>query len=184
MAAIRPHWHWSVAQVSTADNGSTFEVFDGYWGDKPGFARLELVVLPDSRSRMAALRAGEIDIIGGDYFAPITANEAATLKEPGMGVEISSGIAMLLGFNPDRNVTLADKRVRRAISLGFDRAAIASVLYQGLSQPAGSMFPPSVPLAGTQFPADVYDAEAARPVGRRRLDGRRHPAEGWQAAVV
>ncbi|MES2433146.1 MAG: ABC transporter substrate-binding protein [Pseudomonadota bacterium] len=149
-------------QVSADDTLSAFEQFDGYWGDKPGFARLELVVLPDSRGRMAALRAGEIDITGGDFLAPITANEAATLKEAGLGVEISSGIAMLLGFNPDRNVALADKRVRKAISIGFDRAAIATVLYQGLSQPAGSIFPPSVPLAGTQFPANVYAPDEAR----------------------
>ncbi len=100
--------------------------------------------------------------------------------EAGVGVEIGSGTAMLLGFNPDRSAALADKRVRKAISLGFDRAAIAQVLYQGLATPAGSMFPPSVPLAGTQFPADAYDPDAARALleaagwvgeGTRQKDG-------------
>jgi nickel transport system substrate-binding protein len=149
-------------QLSADNEGSSFEAFAGYWGDKPAFAKLDLKVLPDSRGRMAALRAGEIDVTGGDYLAPITATEAMTLKEAGIAVDISSGIAMLLAFNPDRNPALADKRVRKAISLGFDRTAIADVLYKGLATPAGSMFPPSVPYSGTQFPADALDPAAAK----------------------
>lgn len=148
---------------SAADNSSsTFQRFDDYWGDKPQFETLELKVLPDSRSRMAALRAGEIDVTGGDFFAAITANEAKTLMDAGFNVEVSSGIAMLMGFNSDRAPALADSRVRKAISIGFDRKAIAQVLYKGLAEPAGSMFPPSVPLSGKQFPVDERDVEAAR----------------------
>ncbi len=149
-------------QVAASDSGSDFERFDGYWGEKPAFKRLELKVLPDSRGRMAALRAGEIDVTGGDFFAAITAPEAETLKNAGMVVEVSSGIAMLLGFNPDRAPALADKKVRKAISIGFDRGAIAKVLYRGLAEPAGSMFPPSVPLSGRQFPVDARDVAAAK----------------------
>lgn len=149
-------------EIGASNSGSEFERFDGYWGEKPEFARLELKVLPDSRSRMAALRAGEIDITGGDFFAPIKASEAKTMMDAGVAVEVSSGIAMLLGFNPDRAPALADARVRKAISLGFDRAAIARVLYNDFATPAGSMFPPSVPYSGTQFPPDVRDPEAAK----------------------
>jgi nickel transport system substrate-binding protein len=149
-------------QVSADNAGSSFEAFDGYWGEKPKFQKLELKVLPDSRSRMAALRAGEIDVTGGDFFAPITAPEAKTLMDAGIKVDVSSGIAMLMAFNPDRAPALADKKVRKAISLGFDRNAIAQVLYKGLAVPAGSMFPPSVPLSGKQFPADVRDVAAAK----------------------
>jgi nickel transport system substrate-binding protein len=150
------------AQVRADNAGSAFEAFDRYWGEKPKFQNLELKVLPDSRSRMAALRAGEIDVTGGDFFAPITAPEAKALMDAGIKVDISSGIAMLMGFNPDRAPALADQKVRKAISIGFDRKAIAEVLYKGFAEPAGSMFPPSVPLSGKQFPVDVRDVAAAR----------------------
>ena len=54
-------------QISADNAASTFEVFDGYWGEKPKFQKLELKVLPDSRSRMAALRAG--DPLGGHLMS-------------------------------------------------------------------------------------------------------------------
>jgi nickel transport system substrate-binding protein len=149
-------------QVAASDSGSDFERFDGYWGEKPAFKRIELKVLPDSRGRMAAIRAGEIDVTGGDFFAALTAPEAETLKNAGIAIKVTSGIAMHLGFNPDRAPALADKRVRKAISIGFDRGAIAKVLYRGLAEPAGSMFPPSVPLSGRQFPPDMHDVSAAK----------------------
>ena len=149
-------------QVAASNSASDFERFEEYWGDKPQFQRLELKVLPDSRGRMAALRAGDVDVIGGDFLAPIRATEAKTLMDAGFDVEVSWGITMLIGFNPDRAPALADADVRRAISLGFDRAAIAQVIYQGLAEPAGSFFPEGVPFAGTRFPVDARDPDAAR----------------------
>ncbi len=149
-------------QVSSNNSESVFERFDDYWGEKPTFKRLELKVLPDSRSRMAAIRAGEIDVTGGDFFAPINATEAKTLKAAGIKVEVTSGISMLMGFNPDRMPALKDANVRKAISMGFDRSAISKVLYHGFATPAGSMFPPSVPLSGTQFPVDKRNVVQAK----------------------
>lgn len=150
-------------QDSATNEGSSFRRFDGYWGEKPTFERLELKVLPDSRSRMAALRAGEIDLTGGDFLAPLTANEAMTLKNAGIEVTVETGTTtIVLGFNPDRNAALKDARVRKAINIGFDRAAIAQVLYQGLAQPAGNLFSATVPMAGKRVDVAARDAEAAK----------------------
>ncbi len=150
-------------QDSATNEGSSFRRFDGYWGDKPSFERLELKVLPDSRSRMAALRAGEIDLTGGDFLAPLTANEATTLKKAGIEVSVETGTTtIVLGFNPDRNAALKDARVRKAINIGFDRAAIAQVLYQGLAQPAGNLFAPTVPMAGKPVDVPKRDVAAAK----------------------
>lgn len=149
-------------QVSATDVESVFEAFPGYWGDKPSFNRLEMKVLPDSRSRMTALRAGEIDVIGGDFLSPVTANEAQALADAGVAVSIEPGTSIMLGFNTERTPALADARVRRAISIGFDRQAISTVLYNGYATPAGSMFPPGTPLTGEPYPAEARDADAAR----------------------
>lgn len=150
-------------QVEASDAGSAFERFDGYWGDKPGFKRLEMKVLPDSRTRMAALRAEEIDITGGDFLAPISANEAKTLKDAGVEVHIAPGTTtMILGFNPDRQPALRDPKVRQAISAGFDRAAIAAILYRGFAEPAGSLFASAVPYSGTRFDPPKRDVALAK----------------------
>lgn len=150
-------------QESSGNDGNSFRRFDNYWGEKPSFERLELKVLPDSRSRMAALRAGEIDLTGGDFLAPLTANEAMTLKNAGIDVTVETGTTtVVLGFNPDRNEALKDARVRKAINIGFDRAAIAQVLYQGLAQPAGNLYAETVPMAGKRFDVPTRDVEAAK----------------------
>jgi len=145
------------------NNGSTFTRFDGYWGEKPGFKRLEVKVLPDSRGRMAAIRAGDIDLTGGEFLAPIKATEAKTLEKAGIPVTVEMGTStIVLGFNPERNPVLQDLAVRKAINIGFDRKTIGQVLYQGLSEPAGNLFPASVPYSGTRFPIPTRDPEAAK----------------------
>lgn len=150
-------------EEKAGNDGSSFRRFDGYWGDKPSFEKLELKVLPDSRSRMAALRAGEIDLTGGDFLAPLTANEAMTLKNAGIPVTVETGTTtIVLGFNPQRNEALNDVRVRKAINVGFDRAAIAQVLYQGLAQPAGNLYAETIPMAGKRFDVPGRDVAGAK----------------------
>lgn len=151
-----------VEESANAD-GSTFTRFDDYWGDKPAFGRLEVKVLPDSRSRMAALRAGDIDIIGGDFLASIKPTEAMTLKDAGVPVVVEPGSTTIVaGFNPERNAALADIKVRQAINMGFDRQTIAQVLFKGLAQPAGNLLPESIPLSGARFPVPTRDIEGAK----------------------
>ncbi|WP_376743269.1 ABC transporter substrate-binding protein [Ensifer canadensis] len=152
---------WMEKQAT--NEGSVFERFDDYWGEKPGYQHLELKVLPDSRGRMAAIRAGDIDITGGEFLAPIKATEAVTLQAAGVPVVVEEGTSTIVaGLNPDRNPALKDLKVRQAINMGFDRQAISQVLYKGLAKPAGNIFPETVPLSGNRFPAPPRDADAAR----------------------
>ncbi len=168
-------------EESASNDGSNFTRFDGYWGEKPSFSRLEVKVLPDSRGRVAALRAGDIDIIGGDFLAPIRATEAVTLKSAGAAVIVEQGsTTVTVAFNPVRNPALGDVKVRQAINIGFDRAAIGKVLYKDLVQPAGNLFPETVPYSGKRFPVPARDVEGAKKLldeagwtgdGTRQKDG-------------
>ncbi|PTM89122.1 ABC transporter substrate-binding protein [Mycoplana dimorpha] len=152
---------WMEEQAT--NDGSEFERFDDYWGDKPGYKHLELMVLPDSRGRMAAIRAGDIDLTGGEFLAPIKATEAVTLQAAGVPVVVEQGTSTIVaGLNPDRNPALKDLKVRQAINIGFDRNAISQVLYKGLAQPAANIFPETVHLSGKRFPVPARDPEAAR----------------------
>ncbi len=149
-------------QISADDTQSVFERYDGYWGDKPSYERLEAKVVPDPRSRVAALRAGEIDLIGGFWIAALTPVEAKQLEDAGFSVMVDPGnVTLVMAFNPDRSEPLKDPLVRKAISTGIDRAAIAQALYLGYARPAGNLFSDALPLAGKQYDAPTRDAEVA-----------------------
>jgi nickel transport system substrate-binding protein len=133
-----------------------------YWGDKPSFKRIELSVVPDELSRVNALRAGDLDVIGGEWVSPLMPSRAKSLTNQfGVGVFAEAGVStVLLGFNGSRG-PLADLRVRHAINLGVDRQAIAKVLYQGYADPASNLFPPTIPDSGKRLAVPVRDPAAA-----------------------
>ncbi|MCA0275689.1 MAG: nickel ABC transporter substrate-binding protein [Proteobacteria bacterium] len=149
-------------QISADDTQSVFEHYDEYWGDKPTYERLEAKVIPDPRSRVAALRAGEIDLIGGFWIAPLTPEEGKQLEAAGFNVVIDPGnVSLVMAFNPERAEALKDQQVRKAISIGIDRAAISQALYHGYAKPAGNLFSSALPYAGIQHDAPVRDVAAA-----------------------
>lgn len=148
-------------QQSADNSGSVFTRFDGYWGDKPAFERLEMKVLPESRGRAAALRAGEIDLIGGDFIAQIKAIEAETLKGAGIPVTIEEGSGTII-FGLNRHPALKERAVRQALNIGFDREAVSRIVFRGLAKPAGSLLSEKVPMSGTRFPVPKHDPEAAK----------------------
>ena len=121
---------------------------DAYWGEKPSFARMELLVVPDELARANGLRAGDLDVIGGDWVAPLSPRRASALKADGMTVVAEPGTATtILGFSP-KSPIMQDKAVRDAIFLGVDRAAVAAVLFEGYADPTVNIFPTTVPTAG------------------------------------
>jgi len=145
---------------SSTDTTGVFVRNDDYWGTAPSLERVELRVIPDSQTRVSALRAGEVDLIGGGYLSPINAVEAAALAGDS-SVTLLTGEAdtvMLLTFNAD---SLAGERaVREAISLATDVESINDVLYGGTDNVARGFFPSSVPHSGTQRD-HVHDIERA-----------------------
>jgi nickel transport system substrate-binding protein len=150
-------------KVVVSDEARTvMERNEAYWGDKPDFSRLEFVVIPDGSSRMAALRTGEIDICGGDYVSPVTPEQALILKSSDVRVVTEEGTnTFVLGFNYNRP-KLQDPRVREAISIAVDRAAIATAIYSDFSTPTGNLLPSSVPFGGKPNPVPVRDLERAK----------------------
>lgn len=168
--------------VESSDaNGTELVRNDTYWGEKPDHDRLSIPVIPEGRSRVAAMSAGELDMIGGNFAAKITPQEAETLKKlPAITVVSDIGTdTILLAYNPTREIT-KDAAVRAAISLCLDRAAIGQVVMKGYADPTMNLFPPSVAYSGRReavLPRDIAAAkkllEAAGWVGDgiRQKDG-------------
>ena len=90
---------WIVESYSSSETVLTRN--DNYWGERPSFSRIELKVVPDELARANALRAGELDVIGGDWVAPLSPRRAKALEGEGMTIVAEPGTATtILGYSP------------------------------------------------------------------------------------
>jgi peptide/nickel transport system substrate-binding protein len=103
----------------------------GYWGSpRPYLDRLVFRVIPESSSLLNQLMAGEIDLV-----QQIQPAEARRVRDnPNLElVEIPSRNWAFAGWN-NRKELFADRRVRRALSLGINRKAAVDTVYHGFAQ--------------------------------------------------
>ncbi|HTR83368.1 MAG TPA: ABC transporter substrate-binding protein [Reyranella sp.] len=143
---------------------------DDYWGPKPAWTKVTFRALARAGQRLAALKAGDVDLIE----EPSTSDLPALRRDATLAVveavsnrvifvaldqfaEPSPGIPNTNGKNP-----LKDKRVRQALSQAIDRKALADKVMDGAAVPAGDLLP--WPAFGTRrdTQADRYDEGAAR----------------------
>jgi len=143
---------------------------DDYWGPKPAWEKVTFKPLTNAASRVAALLAGDVDLIEDPPTADlpklkkdpkITLAEAVSSRVIYIGLdqsaEPSPGIPDTRGKNP-----LKDKRVRAALSHAIDRKAIVDKVMEGIGQPAGDFLPwPAFGTSKTTQP-DRYDPAEAR----------------------
>jgi nickel transport system substrate-binding protein len=135
---------------------------ESYWGEKPFFAKIDLIVVPDELARANGLRSGELDVIGGDWVATLSPRRARALESEGMSVVAEPGTAaMHLGFSPESPL-VQDIGVRKAVFNGIDRAAIATVLFEGFADPVADVFPAIIPLSGKRHEVPTRDVAAAK----------------------
>lgn len=59
-----------------------------YWGGAPDVAEVVIKVIPDAKTRLTALRTGDIDLIGGAWTAPLLPEDAQEIEGMGGGVEL------------------------------------------------------------------------------------------------
>jgi peptide/nickel transport system substrate-binding protein len=104
-----------------------------YWGrPRPYLDRLVFRVIPELSSLTNQLMAGEIDLI--QWVPP---REAQLLRrEPDVEiVEVPSRKWGFVAWN-NRDPLFADRRVRRALTLGINRKAAIDAVFQGFAQPS------------------------------------------------
>lgn len=128
---------------------------DYYWGKRPEWDRVIYRPMSNSASRVAALLAGDVDMIEDpptDDLPRLRKDKKLHLEEtPSARVlyvaldqfnDKSPGIEGANGKNP-----LKDKRVREALSLAIDRTAIVQRVMDGAAKPAANLLP--YPMFGT-----------------------------------
>jgi peptide/nickel transport system substrate-binding protein len=147
------------------------EANESYWRKVPSVKRLVYKVVPESTTRVAMLKRGEVDIA---YLLEVP--QAQELKrDPNIKLAFSGGIAVFfLDFLDqwDPKSPWADKRVRLAASYALDRQALSEAETLGASKPAGNFIPrafdfalPLEPLPHNPTRAKQLLAEAGYPNG-------------------
>ncbi|MFI0606544.1 MAG: ABC transporter substrate-binding protein [Anaerolineae bacterium] len=99
--------------------------FADYWGAKPAWDEIHLVIIPEDSAAEVALEAGDLDFSGVDAKAAerlaskgLTTNEIKTLNYAGIFMNVT-------------HLQLKDKRVRQAIRLATDVDGIIAAAYEG-----------------------------------------------------
>lgn len=147
---------------------------DSYWGPKPAWQRVTLKQISNNSSRVAALLAGDVQIIeqvpSTDY-AKLKTNPDVTISQIVGNRIIYLAIDSFRDQSPfvtDKagavlpNNPLKDARVRRALSQAINRPAIVDRIMEGLAIPAGGLLPEGFFGADPKLKPDPFDPETAR----------------------
>ena len=140
---------------------------DNYWDRTriPAAKRLVIKYLPDPNARIAALRAGDIDVA-----ALIPRESVGTLKaDKTLKVAVSargSHELLLLNVNGSGKFDLAqDDTVRQAVALSIDRKAIVEQLWDGNAELTNAYVPPGLlGPGGTAIKGSGFDPDLAQKI--------------------
>ncbi len=136
------------------------EANESYWRKTPSVKRLVFRMIPDEATRLAALIAGEVDIvysIRGELADELRRTPGLTLKP----VNLAAPFWLSFVDQWDPKSPWHDERVRKAASLAIDRDGINQALTLGFSKLTGSIIPQSFDMYW-QPPVPVYDPVAAK----------------------
>jgi len=145
-----------------------------FHGPAPAFARVEFRPIVNAGARVAALQAGDVDmieIVPPDHFSRFRADAAryAVAESP-------SNRLIFLTLDSDREDSphirgkdgarianpLRDPRVRRALSLAINREALVSRIMQGQALAAGDLGPPGYFGTSPDMTPPPFDLDQAR----------------------
>lgn len=147
---------------------------DLYWGPRPAWAAVSVRVITNDASRVAALLAGDLDMIDAvgpayvsrlEHSAGISvykhASDRVMFLQPNTRLDrlpmLTDAGGAVLPVNP-----LRDIRVRRALSLAIDRVALTARALDGQAIPATQLVPPGFGGYDAALPILPYDPAAAR----------------------
>jgi peptide/nickel transport system substrate-binding protein len=136
------------------------ESFDQYWRKPPSVKRLVLKVIPDESTRLAALKAGEVDIaysIRGELAEQLRRIPGLTLKP----VVVQGSFWLYFPEQWDAKSPWHDVRVRQAANFALDRETINQALTLGYSHVTGSIMPDIFDFYWAP-PPPIYDPVKAR----------------------
>ena len=133
----------------------TFERYDDYWGDPAYLDEIVLDYIPDESTRLAALEAGEVDVVQNPPVHLTTSIEENPDLQTFQGPRAQNYI---LALN-HQNEIFQDIRVRQAIAMAIDKSQLIDGISEGLPREAAGFVPPEV--VELQTAGIEYDPEGA-----------------------
>jgi peptide/nickel transport system substrate-binding protein len=137
------------------------EAFERYWRKRPEVRRLVFRVIPDESTRLAALKAGEIDIaysVRGELAEKLRSTLGLTLKP----AVVQGTFCLYFADQWDQKSPWHDARVRQAASLAIDRKGLNEALTLGFSEVTGNAIVPRGFDFYWQPPAPPFDPDQAK----------------------
>jgi peptide/nickel transport system substrate-binding protein len=149
------------------------ERFDDYWRGKGAWERVIRKEIPNDSSRLAALKAGQVDVINyvssidylslrndadvdtvlGDSVYVMNMQLDQRLETPKVRAKDGSALAS----NP-----LRDLKVRQAMDLAIDRETMVDFVLEGMGKPANQMMPPGFFGSNASIPMPEYNPAKAK----------------------
>ena len=147
-----------------AQDHITVQRFPGYWdAGRIHFDRVSYQIIPDSSVRRVNLQAGALemsDVVPLDVPEVLKNPALAVVSAPSLGY---GALSINVGNGPrSQNPLGQDTRVRRALSLAIDRAALSDVVYGGQYTPDAQATSAVSPLYDSSLPVPGRDVSAAR----------------------
>jgi peptide/nickel transport system substrate-binding protein len=137
--------------------------FAGYWDkDAIHMNRIVFQPIPDAAVRLADLRSGGLDLIerlSPSDVAEISGDGLATAAVTELGYQ---GITINVGKGLGAPKTLADPRLREALDLAIDRAALNQVAFEGQFEPGNQWVAPENPFYDRTHPVPGRDLVRAK----------------------
>jgi peptide/nickel transport system substrate-binding protein len=142
------------------------ERFPGYYGGSPdippaGPARVDRVifkVMPDNAARVAALLAGDVDIINE---LPVSAMRQVDANPATMVMKANGTRTFFVAIN-NAKPPFNDPRVRRALNYAVDKKLIVARLLNGTATPLNGVLSPEAFGFNPNLPEYAYDPARAK----------------------
>ncbi|MDR6557405.1 peptide/nickel transport system substrate-binding protein [Arthrobacter pascens] len=151
-------------KIETWDAGQkiTLTSWDGYWGDKPAYARAEYQWRSESSVRAAMITSGEADVAMG--LSPDD-----NMGE--LGVDYPNNETVALRMEATK-APLNDIRVRQAVNYAIDKEGIVNSLYQGKHKVAAQLVPEGIVGHNADLKGWAFDLDKAKSlVAEAKADG-------------
>jgi peptide/nickel transport system substrate-binding protein len=124
----------------------------------PKLDAVTLRIIPESAARIAALESGAIDIVWSMPYESVDKfKNHPTIRADGISTPTWDGVIL----NNDRP-PFNDVRVRKALALTIDKAAIVELALFGQGEPTFSPIPPSHPYFNKSLPVPAPDIAQAK----------------------
>ncbi|MDC1198874.1 ABC transporter substrate-binding protein [bacterium] len=149
------------------------ERYDDYWRGKGPWEKVIRKEIPNDSSRLAALKAGQVDVI--NYVSSV--DYLALQKDPSIEAVIGDSVYVMNLQLDQREDTplvrakdgsklpsnpLRDIRVRQAIDHAIDRETMVDIVLEGLGKPANQMMPPGFFGSNTSIPMPEHNVEKGK----------------------